>query len=125
MIISPSGKIKFKPNLKSQQNPLFSAKKINLPADWWNSDHSYQSILKDKQIKKTLNSSNNYNKFRLKVPKPNYWEIKHGDYKKKGEAKTKLDNLHFKKDLLSASFSIAVIISVLIIIAFSYLIARI
>ncbi len=125
MIVSPSGKIKFKPNFKSRKSYNFSAKKIILPSNWWHSDHSYQSLIKNKQIEKTPHFKRELDSYKYSLPKPNYWEIKQGDYKKKCEAKYNLDNINIKKDLLSAGFSIAVIVSVLIIIAFSYLVARI
>ncbi len=123
MIISPSGKIKFKPNFKIWQNSNSSAENINLPENWWQSDHSYQTILKDKKNLKTIDIQDNLNKYSL--PKPNYWEIKQGDYRKKCRATKNFYNIHIKKDLLSVSFTIAVIISALIIIAFSYLVSRI
>lgn len=99
---------------------------INIPKDWWYVKYSYEFNQSVKSLKLlTLNSDAKMVKKNYELPKPNYWEIKQGDYRSRAEKSKLIESKKIKKKLEVISLTAVIILSIILVSFLSSILTKI
>jgi hypothetical protein len=99
---------------------------INLPSDWWYVKYSYEFNRPVKNLKLlSLNNDAKMIKKNYELPKPNYWEIKQGDYRSRAEKSKLIESKKFKKKLEVISLTAVIILSIILVSFLSSILTKI
>jgi hypothetical protein len=99
---------------------------INLPNNWWYVKYSYEFNQPVKNLKLlTLNNDAEMIKNNYELPKPNYWEIKQGDYRSRAEKSKLIESKKFKKKLEVISLTAVIILSIILVSILSSILTKI
>ncbi len=98
-----------------RNNEKAELKIITIPNDWWCTQTSYDSFLpKHKAEIIPLNTLGDLPNKKFILPKPNYWEIKQGDYHRREHEKDILYYRNVENIIHKIGFAAVIIISVII-----------
>ena len=99
---------------------------IDIPLDWWYVKNSYEFNVPVKNLKLlSLKSDKKMKEKYSALPKPNYWEIKQGDYRSRAEKSKLIESKKFKKRLEIISLTTVIIISIILVSILSSFLTRI
>lgn len=99
---------------------------INIPKDWWYVKYSYEFNQSVKSLKLlTLNIDAKMVKKNYELPKPNYWEIKQGDYRSRAEKSKLIESKKIKKKLEVISLTAVIILSIILVSFLSSILTKI
>lgn len=76
---------------------------LTIPKDWWTISASYPILNENHKTsgKIKLIRLTDFNRKKIEIPKPNYWDISQGDYFVQQESNSFYENLNFRKKLLT------------------------
>ncbi len=117
-------------NSENEYTPFTEEEKliavIDLPFDWWYVKNSYEINIPVKNLKLlTLKGDTKMVQKSSALPKPNYWEIKQGDYRSRAEKSKLIESKKFKKRLEVISLTAVIIISIILVSVLSSFLTRI
>jgi hypothetical protein len=99
---------------------------IDLPNDWWYVKNSYDFNSPVKNLKLlSLKGDTKMTRTNSELPKPNYWEIKQGDYRSRAEKSKLIESKKNKKKLEIISLTAVIIISIILVSVLSSFLTRI
>lgn len=99
---------------------------IDIPLDWWYVKNSYEFNVPVKNLKLlSLKSDKKMKEKYSALPKPNYWEIKQGDYRSRAEKSKLIESKKFKKRLEIISLTTVIVISIILVSILSSFLTRI
>jgi hypothetical protein len=99
---------------------------IDLPLNWWYVKNSYDFNSPVKNLRLlSLKGDTKMTKTKSELPKPNYWEIKQGDYRSRAEKSKLIESKKYKKKLEIISLTAVIIISIILVSVLSSILTRI